>query len=98
MGPRSAAVHSMVLLAVLMVSSNSAGAQAQPTFDRLVVFGDSLSDIWECGAFLEWSGLGRAARRNAEAALERQRTWWPEFCRGWGSDRGRAAELTCASR
>ena len=39
------------LLAVMMVASNSAGAQAQPTFDHLVVFGDSLSDMGNAGRF-----------------------------------------------
>lgn len=39
------------LLAVLMVASNSAGAQARPTFDHLVVFGDSLSDMGNAGRF-----------------------------------------------
>jgi phospholipase/lecithinase/hemolysin len=39
------------LLAVVMVASNSAGAQARPTFDHLVVFGDSLSDMGNAGRF-----------------------------------------------
>jgi cholinesterase len=44
-------VHSLVLLAVLMVLSSSAAAQAQPTFNHLVVFGDSLSDMGNAGRF-----------------------------------------------
>jgi phospholipase/lecithinase/hemolysin len=44
-------LHSLILLAVLMVSSNSTAAQAQPAFDRLVVFGDSLSDMGNAGRF-----------------------------------------------
>jgi len=51
MGLRSAAVRSLVLLAVLMVSSNRAAAEPQPTFDHLVVFGDSLSDMGNAGRF-----------------------------------------------
>jgi phospholipase/lecithinase/hemolysin len=39
------------LLAILMVASNSAGARARPTFDHLVVFGDSLSDMGNAGRF-----------------------------------------------
>ena len=39
------------LLAILMVASNSGGAQAQPTFDHLVIFGDSLSDMGNAGRF-----------------------------------------------
>jgi cholinesterase len=44
-------MHSLVLLAVLMVLSRSAAAQAQPTFDHLVIFGDSLSDMGNAGRF-----------------------------------------------
>src|SRR4029079_18042 len=49
-GPK-AALHSLVPLAVLMVLSSSAAAQAQPTFDHLVIFGDSLSDMGNAGRF-----------------------------------------------
>jgi cholinesterase len=44
-------MHSLVLLAVLMVLSRSAAAQAQPTFDHLVIFGDSLSDSGNAGRY-----------------------------------------------
>jgi phospholipase/lecithinase/hemolysin len=39
------------LLAVLMVLSSSAATQERPTFDHLVVFGDSLSDMGNAGRF-----------------------------------------------
>jgi phospholipase/lecithinase/hemolysin len=44
-------VHSLVPLAVLMVLSSSAAARAQPTFDHLVIFGDSLSDSGNAGRY-----------------------------------------------
>jgi cholinesterase len=46
-----AAVHSLVPLAVLMALSSSAAVQAQPTFDHLVIFGDSLSDSGNAGRY-----------------------------------------------
>ena len=44
-------MHSLVPLAVLMVLSSSAAAQEQPTFDHLVIFGDSLSDSGNAGRY-----------------------------------------------
>jgi len=49
-GP-GAAVHSLVPFAVLLVLSSSAAARAQPTFDHLVIFGDSLSDSGNAGRY-----------------------------------------------
>jgi cholinesterase len=39
------------LLAVLMILSSSAATQERPRFDRLLVFGDSLSDMGNAGRF-----------------------------------------------
>jgi len=44
-------VHSLVPFAVLLVLSSSAAARAQPTFNHLVIFGDSLSDSGNAGRY-----------------------------------------------